>query len=85
MYINNYDVLVEPMPPPPKLVESAINLMTPTGISLDILCYEGSISKANIEYIQQYKESEGKMDWKSYFEAGKQEGVFWFFIKIKIK
>lgn len=30
MYINNSDVLVEPMPPPPKLAESAKNLMTPT-------------------------------------------------------
>lgn len=74
MYINNSDVLVEPMPPPPKLAESAKNLLIPTSISLDILRDEGSTPKTDMEYVQQYKGSEEKMDWKSCFEARKQEG-----------
>lgn len=76
MYIGESDSLVEPMPPPPELSELAKSLVNQSSSNIDILRAEADLPKTDMEYVQQFKESEEKMDWKKCFEGGKKEGFF---------
>lgn len=62
--------------PRPKLAESAKSLVKPTSLSLDILRDEADAPKTDMENIQQFKESEEKMGWKSCFKAGIKKVFF---------
>ncbi|KAI7884496.1 uncharacterized protein EV154DRAFT_402450, partial [Mucor mucedo] len=75
MYIRESDSLVEPMPPPPVLSELArSSLVNESSSSVDILRAEADLPKTDMEYVQQFKEGEERMDWKKCFEEGKGEG-----------
>ncbi|KAI9364662.1 hypothetical protein BD770DRAFT_378707 [Pilaira anomala] len=76
MYIRESDSLVEPMPPPPELSELAKSLVNQTSSNIDILRAEADLPKTDMEYVQQFKEIEEKMDWKKCFEEGKEAGFF---------
>ncbi|KAI8878536.1 hypothetical protein K501DRAFT_297583 [Backusella circina FSU 941] len=67
--------LVEPMPPPPELSELAKSLMNQSSSNIDILRAEADLPKTDMEYVQQFKESEEKLDWKKCFEGGKKEVI----------
>jgi hypothetical protein len=41
-----------------------------------VLRSEVSVPTADMEYVQQYRQSMKEMDWKMCFEAGKLEGFF---------
>lgn len=64
------------MPPPPELSELAKSLANESSSSIDILRAEADLHKTDMEYVQQFKESEEKMDWKKCFEGGKEGGFF---------
>ncbi|KAI9476053.1 MAG: hypothetical protein EXX96DRAFT_609915 [Benjaminiella poitrasii] len=76
MCIRESDSLVESMPLPPELSELAKSLINESSSSIDILRAEADLPKTDMEYVQQFKESEEKMDWKKCFEGGKKEGFF---------
>ncbi|KAL4208205.1 hypothetical protein AB4K20DRAFT_1979325 [Rhizopus microsporus] len=61
MYIGESDSLVEPMPSPPELSELAKSLVNQSSSNIDILCAEADLPKTDMEYVQQFKESEEKM------------------------
>ncbi|CAO3646461.1 unnamed protein product [Mucor hiemalis] len=61
------------MPPPPELSELAKSLINESSSSIDILRAEADLPKTDMEYAQQFKESEEKMDWKKCYEEGNQE------------
>ncbi|KAI9476051.1 MAG: hypothetical protein EXX96DRAFT_620525 [Benjaminiella poitrasii] len=73
MCIRESDSLVESMPLPPELSELAKSLINESSSSIDILRAEADLPKTDMEYVQQFKESEEKMDWKKCFEGGKKE------------
>lgn len=64
MYIGESDSLVEPMPSPPELSELAKSLVNQSSSNIDILCAEADLPKTDMEYVQQFKESEEKMLWR---------------------
>lgn len=74
-YTRQSDTLIKPVPPSPELSPLAQNLMNQSGPSIDILRAETDVPKTDIEYIQQFKDSENKMDCKECFE-GKRRGFF---------
>ncbi|CAO0800383.1 unnamed protein product [Mucor circinelloides] len=71
IYIRESDSLVEPMPPPPELSEVAKSLVNESSSSIDILRAEADLPKTDMEYVQQFKESEEKM-----FRRRKKKKVF---------
>ncbi|KAI8389468.1 hypothetical protein BD560DRAFT_481002 [Blakeslea trispora] len=54
----------------------AKNLVNESGSNIDILSAEADLPKTDMEYIEQFKESEERMNWKKCFEEGKTEGFF---------
>jgi hypothetical protein len=77
MYSGRCDALVEPMPPPPELPESATQLLNQIASpTTDILRAEVGMPTTDMEYVQQYRQNTEVMDWKLCFETGKKEGFF---------
>ncbi|KAG2209295.1 hypothetical protein INT45_013101 [Circinella minor] len=64
------------MPLPPKLLELAKSLVNQSSSNIDILRREADLPKTDMEYVQQFKESEELMDWEKCFEQGNKDGFF---------
>ncbi|KAG2226923.1 hypothetical protein INT45_010202 [Circinella minor] len=52
----------------PELSELAKSLVNQSSPNIDILPAEADLPKTDMEYVQQFKESEDKMNWKKCFE-----------------
>lgn len=62
MYTRQSDTLIEPMPSPPELSELVKSFVNQSSSNIDILRAEADLPKTDMEYVQQFKESEEIID-----------------------
>lgn len=75
-YSRTSEVLVESMPSPPELPESAKDSWSQVSFNTDMLRDEISLPKTDMNYVKQFIQAKDNTSWKMRFEAGREEGFF---------